>query len=348
MPIVGPLSAAIPGEVDAWTGILERFGTRQLSTLLEPAIGYAEDGYALSARQARSFQVLGAKLNDYPDTAKTFTKNGMPFEAGDVLVQKDLARTLRRIAQGGADELYRGETGRELVRALQAAGSPYTFEELGQHRTEWCEPAISTTYRGHTVYQTAPPSQGLILLEMLNILEGKDLTGMGFYTPDTVHAMVEAKKLAFADRNAYMQDPAFAPIPLDELISKPFAERRRSLIDMSRVGTNVERGPLAAPVPGDGDTSYFCVIDGDGNAVSYIHSLSHGFGSGFVAGNTGIILNNRLGRGFSLVDGHPNVNRARKAGRCTPSTPIWWSRAGSSAWSAALRAATARSSGTPR
>ena len=307
MPVAGPLSAAIPGEVDAWAGILERFGTRQLSTLLEPAIGYAEDGYALSARQAGSFQVLGAKLNDYLDTAKTFTKSGMPFEAGDVLVQKDLARTLRRIAQGGADELYRGETGRELVRALQAAGSLYTFEELGQHRSEWCEPAISTTYRGHTVFQTAPPSQGLILLEMLNILEGQDLTGMGFYTPDTVHAMVEAKKLAFADRNAYMQDPAFAPVPLDELISKPFAERRRSLIDMSRVAANVERGPLAAPVPGDGDTSYFCVIDGDGNAVSFIHSLSHGFGSGFVAGGTGILLNNPLGRGFSLVDGHPNV-----------------------------------------
>ena len=307
MPIVGPLSAAIPGEVDAWAGILERFGTKSLSALLEPAIGYAEDGYALSASQARGFQLLGAKLNQYPDTAKTFTKNGIPFEAGDVLVQHDLARTLRRIASGGADEVYRGETGRELVRALQAAGSPYTLDELGQHRTEWYESPISTTYRGHTVYETRPPSQGLILLGMLNIMESQDLAGMGFYTPNAIHVMVEAKKLAFADRNAYMQDPAFDVGPVDELISKSFAERRRTLLDMSRVATSVEPGPIPAPVPGDGDTSYFCVIDGEGNALSFIHSLSHGFGSGFVAGSTGIMLNNRLGRGFSLVDGHPNV-----------------------------------------
>ena len=128
---------------------------------------------------------------------------------------------------------------------------------------------------------------------------------MGFYTADTIHAMVEAKKLAFADRNGYMRDPSTGTIPLDELISKEFAARRRRLIDMQNAATGVEVGPLAAPVAGD--TSYFCVVDARGNAVSFIHSLSHGFGSGFVGGSTGVLLNNRVGRGFSLVEGHPNV-----------------------------------------
>jgi gamma-glutamyltranspeptidase/glutathione hydrolase len=130
---------------------------------------------------------------------------------------------------------------------------------------------------------------------------------MGFYSADAVHAMVEAKKLAFADRNAYMADPRFRDIPLEELISKGFASRRRRLIAANRASSKVEAGPLGMPVAGDGNTSYFCVIDKDGNALSFIHSLSNAFGSTFVAGSTGVLLNNRVGRGFSLVDGHPNV-----------------------------------------
>ena len=307
MPVVGPLAAAVPGEVDAYVTILERFATRPLSRLLEPAIGYAEEGYPIGQRQFASFETSLEKLSAYPDTAAIYTKNGAPYSTGDILVQRNLGRTLRRIAEGGAEEFYRGDTGREMARALRAAGGLHTFEEFAQHKTDWYEPPISTTYRGRTVYETAPPSQGFLLLEILNILEGLDLASMGFYDAETVHAMVESKKLAFADRNAYMGDPRFMPVPLDELISKEFAARRRQRIDRERAVSHVEAGPLGAPVPGDGNTSYFCVIDAQGNAVSFIHSLSHGFGCGFVGGNTGVLLNNRVGRGFSLIEGHPNV-----------------------------------------
>ncbi len=307
MPLDGPLSAAIPGEVDAYVSILERFGTKPLARLLEPAIGYAEEGYPIPPRAARGYQSMLDRLRVYPDTARIFTRDGAPYRAGDVLVQKDLARTLRRVAQGGAEEFYRGETAREIVRALQAAGGLYTLEEFAQHRTEWYGPPLSTTYRGFTVYETALPSQGFLVLEMLNILEGFDLASLGFYSAEAVHIMVEAKKLAFADRNRYVGDPAFVASPVEELVSREFAARRRERIDLARAADKVEAGPLAASVPGDDNTSYFCVIDREGNAVSFIHSLSNAFGSCFVAGKTGVLLNNRVGRGFTLEEGHPNV-----------------------------------------
>ena len=307
MPLRGPHSAAIPGEVDAYVGILERYGTMSLERLLEPAIGYAEEGYVVSRRQARGFKALLDVLSEYPDTAAIFTKNGRPIEEGDVVVNKNLAKTLRRVAKGGAEEFYRGDTAKEIIRAWQAAGGLYTEEELAEHSTDWYDVPISTTYRGHEIYATNPPSQGFLVLEILNILEGYDLAGMGFNTADSVHVMVEALKLAFKDRNAYMKDPRFGQIPLDDLISKEFAERRRQSIDTSSAAVVVNPGPLGAPVAGDSNTSYFCVMDSEGNALSYIHSLSAGYGSGFVAGSTGVLLNNRSGRGFSLVEGHPNV-----------------------------------------
>ncbi len=305
MPLEGPLAAAIPGEAQAWEQIAEKFGTRPLSKLLEPAIEYAERGFAVSAELARGFEILSPKLARFPESRDIFTHDGRPLLPGETLVQKDLARTLKQIASGGAEAFYKGDVGRETARAIQSAGGLYTYQEIADHENEWYQPPISTTYHGHTVYETAPPSQGLALLEMLNILEGYDLADMGFYTAESVHTMVEAKKLAFADRNRYAGDPDFVSMPVSELISKRFAARRREMI----TGTTgrYEAGPVAAPIPGDGNTSYFCVVDAEGNAVSFIHSLSMGFGSGFVAGNTGALLNNRVGRGFSLVEGHPNV-----------------------------------------
>lgn len=306
MPLTGPLAAAIPGEVAGWETILERFGTVPLSKLLEPAIGYAEEGHPVSAANARGFRMMNEKLNEFPDTAAIFTKDGAPLEENDLLVQADLAKTLRRVAEGGSEEFYRGDTAREMVRAIRAAGGLYTEEEFANHESRWYEPPISTDYRGYTVYETNPPSQGFLLLEMLNIMEGLDIGEMGHYNAESVHAMVQAKKLAMADRNAYMGDPDYQHNPLDELISKPWAARRREMMNPLKAG-DYEPGPLAAPVPGDDNTSYFCVVDREGNALSFIHSLSMGFGCGFVAGETGVTLNNRVGRGFSLVEGHPNV-----------------------------------------
>ena len=305
MPLEGQRAAAIPGEALAWEEIAERFGTRPLSKLLEPAIEYAEHGFAISEELARGFEVLSPKLARFPESRNIFTRDGLPLLPGDTLVQKDLARTLEQLASSGAEAFYKGDIGREMARAIRAAGGLYTAQEIADHENVWYEPPISTTYHGHTVYETAPPSQGLTLLEMLNILEGYDLAEMGFYTAESVHIMVEAKKLAFADRNRYAGDTDFMSVPVSYLISKPFAARRRETI--TDTAGQYEAGPVATPIPGDGNTSYFCVVDAEGNAVSFIHSLSMGFGSGFVAGKTGVLLNNRVGRGFSLVEGHPNV-----------------------------------------
>ena len=305
MPLEGPLAAAIPGEALAWEQIAERFGTRTLSKLLEPAIEYAEQGFAISEELAKGFEILSPKLAQFPESRNIFTRDGRPFLPGEMLVQKDLACTLKQIASGGGETFYKGDIGREMARAIQEAGGLYTAQEIANHENAWYEPPISTTYHGHTVYETAPPSQGLTLLEMLNILEGYDLANMGFYTAESVHMMVEAKKLAFADRNRYAGDIDFVSMPLQELISKRFAARRRETITETAGCGEVLETVVSAP--GDGNTSYFCVVDAEGNAVSFIHSLSMGFGSGFVAGNTGVLLNNRVGRGFSLVEGHPNV-----------------------------------------
>ena len=305
MPLEGPLAAAMPGEALAWEQIVDRFGTRSLGTLLEPAIGYAAEGFAVSQELARGFEILNSKLAQFPDSRDIFTIDGRPLPPGHVLVQKNLAGTLSRIGSDGSEAFYRGDVAREMARAIQAAGGLYTEAEFAGHESRWYAPPISTTYRGHTVYETAPPSQGYALLEMLNIMEGYDLSNLGFYSPESVHTMVEAKKLAFADRNRYMGDPEFVDSPVDELVSKPFSAQRWRLI--THTAGQYEAGPIAAPVLGDDNTSYFCVVDAEGNAVSFIHSLSMGFGSGFVAGNTGVLLNNRVGRGFSLVEGHPNV-----------------------------------------
>ena len=163
---------------------------------------------------------------------------------------------------------------------------------------------IATDYRGYTVYQTTLPTQGHIVLEELNILESVSLAPMGFGTAETLHLMIEAKKRAFADRNSYSRDPRFGSTPLETIISKAFAAERFASIDPNRASEQEAAGAITEM---DGDTTYLCTADGDGNMVTFIHSLSAGFGSQFVAGDTGVLLNNRAGRGFSLVEGHPNV-----------------------------------------
>ena len=307
MPLYGPHSAAIPGEIDAYYVIQRNFGTMPVAKLLQYAIDYAENGFVLSENLGNTFTRSVDALSQFSDTARIYTRYGAPLGPGDVLVNKDLADTLKTVAAQGPDVFYRGAIAKEMVRALRAAGSLYTEEEFARFEAVLYESPISTTYRGHTVYETNPPSQGLMLLEMLNILEGFDLADMGFYTSESVHVMVEAKKLAYADRNAYMGDPEFVNSPTSELISKEYGEMRRREISMDKTVGNVEAGPLGVLVAGGDDTAYFCVVDGEGNAVSMIHSLSNGFGSRFVAGSTGVVLNNRIGRGFSLVEGHPNV-----------------------------------------
>jgi gamma-glutamyltranspeptidase/glutathione hydrolase len=302
MPIDGPHSISVPGEVAAWEELHHRFCTKAFASLLDTAVGYAEEGFPVSPGIGRSFDHSVAKLSQFPASKAIYVPKGSPTEEGDVLVNRDLARSLRRVAEGGADEFYRGELSRELVKGLRAAGGLFTEEDFAGHYAEVHAP-IATTYRGHTIYQTSPPSQGFLLLEMLNLVEEFDLCSLGHNCPEVIHLLVEAKKIAYDDRNRLAGDPRVVDWPLDELISKEYASRRRGEISPDRVGV---AKPSLQTVDGDGNTTYFCVADGEGNCVSWIHSLSNAFGSGFVAEGTGVLFNNRAGRGFSLAPGHPN------------------------------------------
>ncbi len=302
MPLEGPHAISVPGEVAAWEEMHRRFCTMPFPTLLETAIGYAEEGFPVSPRIGRSFAGSVAKLGQFPASAAIYSSNGGMKKEGEILANPDLARSLQQVAQGGADEFYRGDLARRMVKQLRDAGGLFTESDFADHRLDVYDP-ISTSYHGYTVYQTQPPTQGFLLLEMLNLVEDFDLGDMGHNSAQSIHLMTEAKKIAYGDRNSLAGDPRFVEWPLQELISKEYAARRRTEIDASRANN----GAVAFAEDGDGNTTYFCVADGAGNCVSWIHSLSNGFGSGFVAGGTGVLFNNRGGRGFSLRDGHPNV-----------------------------------------
>ncbi len=302
MPLEGPHAVSVPGEVAAWEVIHQRFCTQPFARLLEPAIGYAQEGFPIPPGIGRNFASNAAKLAQFPSTAAVFMPRGTPPAEGDILVNTDLAGTLRIVADGGADAFYRSAFTRRLVAGLRVGGGLFTEADFAGHQAEVYEP-IATTYRGHTVYQTRPPSQGFLLLEMLNLIEGFDLGTLAWQSPEAIHLMVEAKKIAYADRNRVAGDPRVVDWPLDELISKAYADACRSEIFPDRVNANLA---VLQPAEMDGDTTYFCVADGAGNAVSWIHSLSHAFGSGYVAEGTGVVCNNRAGRGFRVTAGHPN------------------------------------------
>ncbi len=303
MPLEGPHAVSVPGEVAAWETVQRRFCRKPLAQLLDGAIGYAEEGFPLPPGIGRSFASNTAKLAQFPSTASVLLRAGAPPGEGDKLVNPDLARSLKSVADGGADEFYRGALARKMVQGLRAGGGLFTEADFAGHQAEVYAP-ISTTYRGHTVYQTRPPSQGFLLLEMLNLVEGFELAALGENSAAAIHLMVEAKKIAYADRNRVAGDPRFVDWPLQELISKAYANERRGAIQRDRVNAGFA---TQQPVEVDGDTSYFCVADGAGNCVSWIHSLSNAFGSGYIAEGTGVLFNNRAGRGFSLTQGHPNV-----------------------------------------
>ncbi len=305
MPFRGMLSVSVPGAVDAMVTALERWGSGNFSfaQLLEPAVFYADEGFPVTEKVSEWIAEAEEVLRAYPSTARIYLPRGRAPRPGEVLVQKDLAEALRRIAEGGRDAFYRGELARSIVRYCREHGGLFTEREFAEHRSEVYAP-LETTYRGFRVVTTAPPSQGLILLEMLNILEGFEISRLGWGSADTVHLMVEAKKLAFADRLAYVGDPRFVDNPVGSLLSKEYARRRAEEIHPSRARRESAPGALREE---SGATTYFAVADGEGNLVSYITSLSASFGCAEVVEGTGILLNNRAGRGFTLEAGHPNV-----------------------------------------
>jgi gamma-glutamyltranspeptidase/glutathione hydrolase len=293
------LAVTVPGALDGWEMLRSRFGSRPLAELLEPAIYYAESGFPVSEIIATDWAVSVPKLARHPDSASTYLIGGRAPRHGEVFKSPDLGRTFRLIAQKGPDVFYRGELGRRIVEFVQAEGGFLTSEDLASHHGDWVEP-ISTTYRGATVYEIPPNSQGFVALEMLNILEGFDLKSLGHNSAEYLHRLIEAKKLAFADRDRYLADPEKARVPLETLISKEYAAERRRLIDPERAADEVPPGLIDTT-----ETVYLTVVDEKRNVVSFIYSVFDDFGSGRVVPGTGIALQNR-GAGFSLEAGHPN------------------------------------------
>ena len=301
IPFTGMEPITVPGAFDGWVTLLEKYGTMKLPELLAPAIAYAENGFPVEEKIAADW-TTGVR----PSEARTFDfapgllVNGAPPKAGTIFVQKNLAKTFRTLARGGRDAFYRGEIAKAIVDYCQKNGGFLTMEDLAAQKSEWVEP-ISTTFQGYTLYELPPNGQGLTALILANILDGIDLTSMRNDPVRYYHTMIEATKVAFADRNHYIADPAFAKVPVKELLSKDYAESRRKLIDPDKA--------IDPPAYGDvnvgSDTTYFTVVDKDHNAVSFINSLFQAFGSGVVAGDTGILLQDR-GAGFSLDPQHAN------------------------------------------
>lgn len=302
VPQTGILSVSVPGAVRAWEDALKRFGTITLAEALGPAIDYADKGLPVSTRLALDIDAEQRKVSGDSALARVFLVEGKAPEPGTILVQRDLAGSLRAIAAGGADALYTGALARRIAEFMQREDGLLSAQDLSRHQSTWQEP-ISTTYLGKTVLAFPPNTQGAAFLQMLNIAEAADLSGMDRNSAAYVHTLAEATKLAYADRDRYMADPEFAQVPVDRLLSKAYA---RELAQRIRRDTVIASDGSVEIRDGNGDTIFLAVVDKDGNAVSLIQSLFASFGSGRMVPGTGIVLHNR-GALFSLDGAHPNV-----------------------------------------
>jgi gamma-glutamyltranspeptidase/glutathione hydrolase len=294
VPMAGPGSVSVPGVTRAWSMLLDRFGTRPLAALLEPAIHYAGEGFPLSDIVAQAIREK-APLTDDPEWARVFLPGGRFPRTGECFRQPDLARTLTELS-ADPELFYKGRVARAIADRLAREGF-LTTEDLAAHEGEWGEP-LSSTYRGYTVYETPPPTQGLAVLLTLNLLEGFDLARYEVHSPEHLHLLIELTKLAYADRNRWIADPARARVPVAALLDKGYAVTRRRAFDPDRAQEH-GWGPL------DGDTTGFVVADGKGNIMSVIQSLYKSFGSAVVAPGTGVVLQNRGGY-FNTDPAHPN------------------------------------------
>jgi len=295
-----PHAVTIPGAIDGWARLVADHGRMSLGDVLQPAIRYARDGYAISSRVAVDFASEVEFLSQDPTAARIFLPGGQPPRVGQFHRQPELAATLEVIAEKGRDGFYTGAVAEDMVSYLKQLGGLHTMEDFAEHQGEYVTP-IKTNYRGYDVHEIPPNGQGITALILLNILSGFDLSQYGPADPERVHLEIEATRLAYADRNTFVADPRFADVPVDYLLSEAHAEELRSLISMDRAMENVPRPKL----PAHSDTVYLCVVDEDRTAVSFINSLFTSFGSGFVAPKTGVVLQNR-GCGFVLDPDHPN------------------------------------------
>jgi len=285
MPEQGIQSVTVPGAVDGWQKLLDRFGRKKFSEVLAPAIKTAEDGFPVTEWTSGLWAANAEFLRGNEAATRTYLPDNRAPVVGQIFRNPDLARSLRMIAQGGRDAFYKGELAKAIVETSRRHGGTHAEKDFAEYSAEWAEP-ISTTYRGWTVYELPPNGQGLAALEMLNIMETFPLEKSGLNSAATLHAMIEAKKLAYADLVRYIGDPKFSALPVKQLLSKDFAASRAKLIDPNKANCSVGPGTL---LPGS-STIYLSVVDREGNMVSLIQSNFSDFGSGVVADGTGCLL----------------------------------------------------------
>jgi len=300
IPPFGPLPVTVPGAVDGWVKLHEKFGNQSFASLFEPTIGYAKKGHPVTETIAYYLDRSKEIFKQYPNFSDVWMKDGETTGKGDIFKNPQLANTLEIIAEKGRAGFYEGEVAKTIADFIQAQGGFLTYEDLANFNSEWVEP-VSTNYRGYDVWELPPNGQGMVALQILNILENFDVKKMGLFSSDYVHLFTEAKKLAFADRAKHYADPNFSKIPTEQLVSKSYAKERAALIDLAKAAQVDESG-----IPNGGDTIYLTAADQFGNMISLIQSNYRGMGSGMVPPGLGFMLQDR-GELFSLEEGHANV-----------------------------------------
>lgn len=303
IPLFGPLAVSTPGTVDGWFMMHEKFGKLPMTKILAPAIQYGREGFPVSEVIAYEMGSNYQNKVDFPGFSETYLPNGRPPKKGEVFVNSDLANTYEQIAKKGRDAFYKGAIARTIADYMKNNGGFLSYEDLATHAGNWVEP-LSINYRGYDVWELPPNGQGTAALQMLNILEGYDIKGMGFGSPEYLHVLTEAKKLAYEDRAKFYADPEFNKIPIDELLSKKYATDRSKLIDPEKAARTYPAGDLEIET---GNTTYLTVADKEGNMVSLIQSIYFEFASGMVPEGLGFVLQNR-GQMFNVRDrSHANA-----------------------------------------
>ncbi|MHC2670689.1 gamma-glutamyltranspeptidase/glutathione hydrolase [Bradyrhizobium diazoefficiens] len=301
----GHLAVGVPGSVSGMEYAREKYGTMKRADLLAPAIQLAEQGFALDQGDIDLLRTATADFRDDPATAAIFLNNGQPFQVGERLIQPELAKTLREISSKGTDGFYKGWVGSAIVASSQAGKGLLTQDDFDGYKTRELAP-VECDYRGYHVISAPPPSSGgVIICEILNILEGYPLKELGYHSAQAVHVQIEAMRHAYVDRNSYLGDPDFVKNPLDRLLDKNYATRIRDVIDPNKAGISKEIKPGVAPHEGS-NTTHYSIADKDGNAVSVTYTLNDWFGAKVTAAKTGVLLNDEMDD-FTAKVGVPNL-----------------------------------------
>lgn len=304
IPKFGALPVSVPGTVDGWFEMHEKFGSTPMTDILAPAIQYAREGFPVSELISYYLHRSVARIGQYEGFKETYMPDGEMPDTGDIFKNPALAATYEKIAKGGRDAFYKGDIARTIDAYIKAQGGFLSYADLASHTSTWVKP-VSTNYRGYDVWELPPNGQGIAALQILNIMEHYDVESMGFGSPEYVHTFVEAKKLAFADRAKFYSDMDFNDIPVERLISKQYAAERQRTINPNRAAKRVDAGI------NEGDTIYLTVADKNGNMVSLIQSNFRGMGSGMTPTGLGFVLQNR-GELFALDPEHFNVYAPNK------------------------------------